>query len=390
MRVTVDIKRRNITIIKTLKIKLIPTEEQKRLMWKHVGCARWIYNYMIALQEERYKNGEKHLSSFDMMKFITPLKRQEEYAWLNEVSNSTLQKACQDVSVAYDRFFKKKAKHPRFKSRKKVKPNFPVCDAIGKTYFKDGCVNIQKVGKVKYKSNYDMPQGNQQKFSNPRVSYTNGKWILTIGVESENQAKTELHGAMGIDLGVKELAVVAFNGEQITFPNINKSRRVRKLKRKLIHLQRQVARKYRTNKSYEKTRAIKKTEAMIREIYYRLSNIRANYIHQTTHSLVARNPARVVMEDLNVTGMMKNRHFSRAIAEQNLAEFIRQMKYKCEWNGIKFIQVGRFYPSSKTCSCCGEIKKDLKLSDRTYHCPKCGLVIDRDYNAAINLMNYCA
>lgn len=356
-------------------------------MWKHVHASRFIWNYMLALQEERYYNKEKYLSHFDMNKLLTPLKKEEQCGWLNEISNSTLQRVCGDLNEAYQKMFKKTSKRPKFKSRKKAKPNFPVCDVIGKTYFKDGVVNLQNIGKVKYKTNYNMPQGREVKFSNPRVSYKNGKWLLTIGIECENQAH-ELSGKIGIDLGVKELAVVSYNGEQIVFPNINKSKRVRTIKSKLKHLQRKVSRKYRTNGNYEKTKAIEKVEAQIAELYYHLSNIRLNYIHQCTHKLISLLPERVVMEDLNVTGMMKNRHLSKAVAEQCLSEFIRQMKYKCEWNGIEFVQVDRFYPSSKTCSRCENIKRNLKLSDRTYHCAECGLIIDRDFNAAINLMNY--
>lgn len=193
---------------------------------------------------------------------------------------------------------------------------------------------------------------------------------------------------MGIDLGVKELAVVSYDGQPLVFHNINKSKRVRNLKSKLKHLQRKVSRKYHTNKSWNKTKNIEKVERQIKEIQYRLSNIRNNYIHQTTHTLVSLNPIRVVMEDLNITGMMKNRHLSKAIQEQCMYEFIRQMKYKCEWRGIEFVQVDRFYPSSKTCSHCGSVKHDLKLSDRKFVCSECGLEIDRDYNAAINLMKY--
>ncbi|EDS76160.1 transposase [Clostridium botulinum C str. Eklund] len=173
--------------------------------------------------------------------------------------------------------------------------------------------------------------------------------------------------------------------------NINKSVKVRKLKKRLKRLQRQVSRKYLMNKQnnkFIKTSNIIKLEYRINKLHKRLTNIRNNYLHQTTTGIINREPMFVVMEDLNVQGMLKNKHLSKAIQEQCFYEFIRQMKYKCEWNNIKFIQVDRFYPSSKTCSCCGAIKKDLKLSDRVYKCDKCGLVIDRDKNASINLSNY--
>ena len=153
-------------------------------------------------------------------------------------------------------------------------------------------------------------------------------------------------------------------------------------------MQRNVARKYRQHGNFEKTRNIEKSEAKVKRAMYQLANIRQNHRHQTTHALTAMLPCRVVMEDLNVSGMMKNRHLSKAIAQQGFFEFIRQMRYKCEKCGVEFIQAGRFYPSSKTCSVCGCMKSDLRLSDRTFHCGECGTSLDRDYNAAINLMRY--
>ena len=239
-----------------------------------------------------------------------------------------------------------------------------------------------------YKTNYNIPIGKGHKFINPRVSYINNKWILSFGMECESQAPVLTDSPMGIDLGIKETATVAFNDECLCFHNINKSRTIRRLERKLKHLQRNVSRKYRTNGSFQKTSNIIKAENKVRRLQYHLANIRLNYTHQTTHELVSKLPCRVVMEDLNVSGMMKNKHLSKAIAQQTFYEFIRQMKYKCEWKSIQFLQVDRFYPSSKTCSKCGSIKTDLKLSDRIFVCPDCGFEIDRDYNAAINLMRY--
>lgn len=238
-----------------------------------------------------------------------------------------------------------------------------------------------------------MPTGTGQKFSNPRVSFINYKWILSFGMECGNQAPRLTDKPMGIDLGVKDLAIAEFDGERLVYHNINKSRKVRMLNQKLKRVQRNISRKYEANRSgnrYIKTRNIECEEAKLRKFYTRITNIRTNYIHQTTHELISKRPCRVVMEDLNVTGMMKNRHLSKAIGEQCFNEFIRQMKYKCEWNGIEFVEVGRFYPSSKMCSNCGGIKHDLKLSDRVYRCESCGAVIDRDYNAAINLSRYVA
>ena len=377
-------------MIKSFKVRIYPTKSQEALMWKHIGSCRFIWNYMLSEQERLHDLGERHLSAFDMINLLKPLKNDGEHEWLYEVSNTSLKIACQDLDKAYKSFFKKQSGFPKFKSRKRSKSNFPARETI---YFKDGKVTIEKLGKVKYKTNFDLPQGRDAKFSNPRISFINGKWILTFGMECENQAPELTEKKVGIDLGVKDLAVVAIDDESMVFHNINKSQRMKKLKRKILHLQRSISRKYEQNRvgnKYCKTNNILRQETKLRRLHARLSNIRSNYIHQCTHYIVSKLPCRVVMEDLNVSGMMKNEHLSKAIQEQCFFEFIRQMKYKCEWNGMEFIQVSRFYPSSKTCSNCGCIKHDLKLSDRTYSCSECGFVIDRDLNAAINLMKYSA
>lgn len=379
-------------MIKSYKIRLYPTKEQEALMWKHIGACRYIWNYMLAYQQEQYVNGEKHLSAFDMIKLLTPLKKDGEHEWLCEVSNASLGVVCRDLDKAYKGFFKKIARFPKFKSRKYSKKTYPVKD--DRIYFINSkLVHIEKVGKIKYKTDFDLPQGRGSKFTNPRISNVNGKWILSFGMECESQAPVLTDISMGIDLGVKDLAIAEFNGTKITYRNINKTSKMKRLEKQRRHLERSISRKYEQNRrgnTFVKTNNIMRSEERLNKMYARMTNIRMNYIHQTTHDLVSLLPKRVVMEDLNVTGMMKNRHLSKAIQEQCFGEFIRQMQYKCEWNGIEFVQVDRFYPSSKTCSCCGAIKHDLKLRDRVYVCTECGAEIDRDYNAAINLSRYVA
>lgn len=360
-------------------------------MWNHVGACRFIWNYMLEHQEENYKNGGKHISAFGMINLLKPLKNDGEHDWLYEVSNKSLQRICQDLADSYNRFFKKIAKHPKFKSRKHSKATYPVC--LNNFYFKnEKCINIEKIGKVKYKTDFSFPFGRGvQKYSNVRVSYKDGKWFVSFGMKCESQTHDLKEVNMGIDLGIKDLATVEFNEECLSLHNINKSKQMRALKKKLVHTQRSISRKYEQNKrgnKFVKTNNIIKEENKLHKIHARITNIRNNYIHQTTHKLISMLPKCVIMEDLNVSGMMKNRHLSRAIGEMCFYEFIRQMKYKCAWNGIEFVQADRFYPSSKTCSGCGSIKSDLKLSDRTYICSECGLVIDRDYNAAVNLSRY--
>ena len=376
-------------MIKSKKIRLYPTKEQEQLMWKHIGSCRHISNYMLSKQNELYEAEEKHLSHFDMINLLKPLKNDGEHAWLSEISNASLQRACGDLNNAYQNFFKKRSKFPKFKSRKKSKPSFPIRETLW--FDESGFVHIAKLGKVKFKTDFTPPLGTGSKFSNPRIANINGKWILSFGIEYENQVFELNDYSMGIDLGIKESAIVAYSDKKLVFTNINKSKTVRLLNKRIKHLQRSISRKYEVNKKgrkYIKTRNIERAEYQLRKLYARLSNIRNNYIHQSTHTLVELLPKRIVMEDLNVTGMMKNRLLSKAIQEQCFYEWIRQLKYKSEWKGIEFIQVDRFYPSSKTCHNCGCIKSNLKLSDRTFICEDCGYTEDRDFNAALNLMSY--
>ena len=345
---------------------------------------------MIEVQKENYKNGEKYISKFSMIKLIPSIKK--EYDWLNEVSNISLQRICDDVNTAYQRLFKKISNYPKFKSKKKSKLSYPVrCDRF---YFENGYVKVEKVGKIKYKADYKNLDFEQiTKFNNVRISNENDKWILTFSIEYENQVLVEKNGNLGIDLGVGRLAVVSHNGKKLTYSNINKSKRVKQLKRKLKHVQKVISRKYEVgnklnDKKYQKTNQILKYEKLLKRIYSKISNIRKDQRHKITRELVNLNPAVVIMEDLNVKGMMKNKHLAKAISEMGFNDFIYIMKYKCEKSGIKFIQANRFFPSSKTCSQCGCVHKGLKLSDRIFECPECGFTIDRDFNAAVNLSNY--
>lgn len=379
-----------ITTITSLKIRLFPNKEQEEMFYKHIGCCRFIWNYMLNEHEKVYKEENRNLSRFDMQNILTPLRKYKEYQWLNEVSRKSLEIICEDLSKAYDRFFKKISNYPKYKSKKKSKKCFPVRGSIKKFYFTENHVKIEKLGRIKYKNNtkYKDIIGKDIKFYNPRISLVRNKWILSVGIDYENQVVELTDKSLGIDLGIKELAVCSFGGEKLVFHNINKTKKMKNLENKLKHIQRVISRKYRANKNYNKTNNIIKYENIMRDIHYKMSCIRENYIHQITHYLVSLLPYKVVMENLNVSEMIKNKHLAKEIQEQCFYKFISQIKYKCKEYGIEFVQADRFYPSSKTCSCCGNIKKDLKLSDRIYKCDECGLIIDRDFNAALNLERY--
>lgn len=250
--------------------------------------------------------------------------------------------------------------------------------------FIDETANIEKIGKVKYKTNHNMPQfrlkdRNGVKFSNPTIVYENNKWLLKFGIECDNQATILNDYAVGIDVGIKILAAVSFNGEQFVIENVNKSSRVKKREKQLKRSQRKLARAKKG--SSNRNKALED----VQRNYRLLANIRKDYTHKASAKIINLLPKSIGIETLNISGMMKNKHLSIAIAEQNLSEFLRQIEYKAERNGIQIVKADRFYASSKTCSCCGDVKKNLKLSDRVYKCESCGFEIDRDYNAAINL-----
>ena len=370
-------------MILSKKVRLYPSEIQEKKLWQSVGTARFIYNWTLARQEENYKNGGKFISDGVLRKELTQLKK-SELSWLNEVSNNVSKQAVKDACNAYKRFFNGLSDKPRFKSRKNSKKSF-YNDNVKLKVKENRLVNIEKVGWIK--TNEQLPIG--VKYSNPRISYDNKYWYISVGIEIEKeQIKEDLTDvSLGIDLGLKILAICS---DGTVFKNINKSNVVRKIEKRLKRLQRQVSKKYEQNKKgkeYVKTKNIIKLEKQIQQIHRRLANIRNNYLHKTTTSIVKTKPYRVVIEDLNVKGMMKNKHLSDAIRKQGFYEFKRQLEYKCKFRGIKLVVADRFYPSSKTCSQCGEIKKDLKLKDRVYNC-SCGLSIDRDLNASINLSRY--
>ena len=373
-------------MIKSIKIRLSPTKEQEELMFQSVGIARFAYNWGLSKWEEMYKEGIKPSKAKIRKEFNNSIRKNDDFKWLYNVSGQITAQAFADLEDAYKNFFDGLAQRPKFKNKKKSKKSFYVrYDAIK---FSNNRVNIEKIGKVKYSSNYKIPK--LDKYTNPRCHFDGKYWYLTFGFEhGESQASLNEDLSIGIDLGISYLGVVNHLDKPIK--NINKSKEVRRLKKKLKRLQRQVSRKYEMNKKgskFVKTNNIIKLERQIKLVHRRLNNIRNNHIHQATNKIIKLNPYRVVMEDLNVSGMMKNKHLAEKIAEQKFYEFKRQMKYKCQFNKIEFALADRWYPSSKACSHCGNIKKGLKLSDRTYICNECGLVIDRDKNASINLGNY--
>ena len=365
----------------TKKVRIKPTKQQEVQLYKSSGTARFIYNWVLGKQQENYKLGNKFIPDSVLRKEITQLKKTEKFNWLNEVSNNIPKQAVKDACNSYKRFFKGQAKFPKFKSKKKTRPSF--YNDTQKLKVKEKIVLLEKVGWVK--TSEQLPT--DTKYYNPRITFDGKYWYISVSVEKEDEYEELTNESLGIDLGIKELAICS---DGTIYGNINKTVKVKKLEKRLRRLQRKVSRKYQNNKersTFVKTCNIIKLEKEIKLLQRRLSNIRKNHLHQTTSSIVKTKPRRIVIEDLNVSGMMKNRHLAKAIQKQGFYEFRRQLEYKTKNEGIELVIANRFFPSSKTCSNCGTINKDLKLSDRVFNC-ECGFSIDRDLNASINLANY--
>lgn len=374
---------------------LLPNNKQQTKLFQYANTARFAYNWALGREQENYKNNGKFISDKDLRKEFTQLKKTSEYAWLNNISNNVTKQAIKDACEAYRNFFKGITKFPRFKSKKYSAPKFyqdNVKIQFTDTYVKvEGFAtskkkNKQKLNWIRLAEHERIPSENI-KYINPRIKYDGLNWYITVGIEYEDYIDFPTNEGIGVDLGIKDLAICS---DRNKYQNINKTQRVKKLEKRKRRLQRSISRRYEKNKkgvSYCKTRNIIKREKELLKVVKRLTNIRQNYLHQTTSEIVKRKPSFICMEDLNVSGMMKNRHLSKAVQKQGFYEFRRLIKYKSEWNNIPVIIADRFFPSSKLCSCCGNIKKDLKLSDRIYKC-ECGNIIDRDFQACLNLKMY--
>ena len=382
-------------VIKSIKVMLIPNNKQKTKMFHFCGAKRFAYNWAIAKERENYSNGGKFISDCELRKEFTKLKKTEEYSWLYTISNDVTKQAIKDACMSYRRFFNGNSKAPKFKSKKTDRPSFYVDNV--KIKFTDTHVKLENIATSKKKNKAKLnwirlaEKGRiptNCKYINPHVVFDGANFWISVGVEVEDILETPSNSGIGIDLGIKDLAICSDNN---TYKNINKTKEVKRLKKKKRRLQRKVSRKYLINKkgvSYYKTSNIIKLENQLLKLNHRLTNIRQNYLHQETTEIINRKPMFIALEDLNVSGMMKNRHLAKAIQEQCFYEFRRIITYKAEWNNIKVIVVPRFYPSSKTCHECGAINKGLKLSDREWVCQECGVIHDRDYNASVNLMKY--
>ena len=411
-------------MIKSFKVMLVPNNEQRTRLFQFAGTARFAYNWALNKEMTAFENGENFISIGTLRKEFTLIRNSAKYSWLFTISNNVTKQAIKDLGVAYKNFFdkqqntkikytKKKLKHlarigksptvydmnghPKFKSRKETEFSFyqdPCKIQITSTHVKLESIamskrkNKQRLNWIRLAEVGRVPLG--VKYENPRISFDGLNWWLSVLVEMEAEKTVKnFTDGLGIDLGLKNLAICS---DGTVYSNINKTKPIKKLKKRERRLQRSISRKYIMNgkegdNRYIKTSNIIKSEKLLLRIRHRLKNIRQNYRHQITSEIIRRKPRLIVLEDLNVSGMMSNKHLARAVQEQGFYEFRRQISYKAEWAGITVIIADRYYPSSKTCIVCGRIKRDLKLSERIYSC-ECGNVIDRDLQAAINLKRY--
>ncbi|EIF6167267.1 transposase [Clostridium perfringens] len=375
------------------KIEINPTDDQKSKIHQTIGVSRFIYNFYIAHNKEIYEKEGKFVSGMDFSKWLNNeyIPNNQDKKWIKEVSSKATKQAIMNGDKAFKDFFKKAKDFPRFKKKKNqdVKAYFPKNNKTDWTLERHR-VKIPTLGWVRLKEFGYIPKNSVVKSGT--VSQKADRYYVSILVEETYiKISNPNNEGLGIDLGIKEFAICS-NGNK--FKNINKTSTVKKIEKKLKREQRKLSRKYESlkirNKNIKEGRAtrqnIQKQVVKVQRLHQRLANIRTDYINKTVFSIVKQKPSYITIEDLAVSNMMKNKHLSKAISSQKFFEFKTKLMSKCKQNNIELRIVDRFYPSSKTCSNCGKIKKDLKLSDRIYKCD-CGFTIDRDLNASINLKN---
>ena len=375
-------------MLKSFKTEINPTEEQKVKIRKTIGTCRYIYNFYLAHNKELHDNGEKFKSgkSFSVWLNNEYLPQNPDKLWIKEVSSKSVKHSIENGCVAFTRFFKHQSAFPNFKKKGRsdvkmyfVKNNPKDCRCERHR------INIPSLGWVRMKEKGYFPTTKDgYVIKSGHVSIKADRYYVSVLIEiPNNKIANNSNKGIGIDLGLKDFAIVS-NGK--TYKNINRSTRIKKLEKQLIREQRSLSRKYENLKKGESTQRanIQKQKLKVQKLHHKMDNIRTDYINKTIAEIVKTKPSYIMIEDLNVKGMMKNRCLSKAVASQKFYEFRTRLKAKCDENGIELRVADRFYPSLKTCHHCGSVRKNLKLSDRIYRC-ECGYVADRDLNAALNL-----
>ena len=375
-------------LLKSFKTEINPTEEQKVKIRKTIGTCRFIYNFYLAHNKELYESGKKFMSSSQFRVWLNNefLPSHLEYSWIKEAYSKSVTQAVNNGQTAFENFFNHKSAFPKFKKkgRSDVKMYF-VRNNPKDCRCERHRIKIPSLGWVRIKEKGYIPTTKDgYVIKSGHVSIKADRYYVSVLIEiPDKRIASNSSEGIGIDLGLKDFAIVS-NGK--TYKNINKSAKLRKLEKKLIREQRSLSRKYENLKKGGSTqkRNIQKQKLKIQKLHHRIDNIRTDYINKIIAEIVKTKPSYIAIEDLNVSGMMKNKHLSRAVASQKFYEFRSKLEAKCKENGIELRIVDRWFPSSKTCHCCKSIKKDLNLSDRVFRCD-CGYIEDRDFNAALNL-----
>ena len=374
-------------MLKSFKTEINPTLKQKIKINKTIGTCRYIYNFYLSHNKALYDKGEKFMSgkSFSVWLNNDYLPNNPDKLWIKEVSSKSVKKSIEDGCDAFTKFFKHQSGFPNFKKKGKsdvkmyfVKNNPKDCTCERHR------IKVPTLGWVRLKEKGYIPTTKDGwTIKSGTVSKKADRYYISVLVEfPDAKICNNSNDGIGIDLGLKDFAIIS-NGK--TYKNINKSGRVKKLEKQLCREQRCLSRKYENLKKGEVTQKnIQKQRLKVQKLHHRIDNIRTDYINKAIAEIVRTKPSYITIEDLNVSGMMKNRHLSKAVASQKFYEFRTKLKAKCDYNGIELRIVDRWYPSSKLCHCCGSINKDLKLSDRIYRCG-CGYIEDRDFNASLNL-----
>lgn len=379
------------------KTEINPTEEQKVIINRTIGVVRYIKNMYLAHNSEVYKNGGSFVSAYTFSKWLnnTYVPMHENKRWIKDVYAKAVKQGLMDTEKAFKRFFKGVSSYPTFK--KKARQD------VSMYFVKNGVkqviscerhrIKIPTLGWVRLKEKGYIPtNGETHAIKSGTISRKADRYYISVLVEQSETTSVLNEGnndGIGIDLGLKDFAITS-DGD--VYKNINKTTRVKKLEKKLKREQRRLSRKYEAGK--KRTKNIKKGESTrkniqkqtirVQRIHQQLANIRKDYQDKIVAELVKTKPAYITVEDLNVKGMMKNRHLSKAIGQQGFYTFKIKLTAKAKQYGVEVREVDRFYPSSKLCNSCGGVKKDLKLSDRIYYCD-CGYHGDRDLNASLNL-----
>ena len=390
-------------LIRAFKTEIAPTKEQKIKIIRSIGVARFLYNQYIAYNRRLYKMYQRGILDEKQNHFVTANdfdkyvnhKLKKELPWINQCGSKARKKSLVNAEQAFRRFFSDMSRFPKFKKKvnQNVKLYFPKNNKGDWRIWRHKLM-IPTLKQTRLKEFGYLPVG--AKVINGTVSYKAGRFYVSVVVDIDEKSvynkdlEASYHTVtegVGIDLGVKDLAIVS-DGK--VFKNINKSSKVKRLEKRLRREQRCLSRKYefikkRGDKTATTSANIEKQKLKVQKLHQRITRIREDYENKTVHEIVKQKPRFITVEDLNVKGMMKNRYLAKAIAAQRFNHLLAKLKRKAEIIGIEFREVDRYYPSSKTCHSCGHIHKGLKLKDRVYVCPECGYMADRDYNASLNL-----